>query len=219
MTYAYYYLLGQNIAYYGNTLVISGPALIAVGIIAALATGFSDITITGLILGMLSVVYLTEKKMNRETAIFQFTKDPSAHFHGIVLGLEIILFASLSLMLLVDDGSVTLWLLSILAHGLYIMVTFFTNKASKRIPGYRDAFRFFFVYTFILMFTDAYFLVISLIVHDRRQNIVSIFIVTVLTQAANYFIDRYDIDSLLAPQSTKGMSPAHLPEIDTEDVQ
>ena len=194
MTYAYFYLLGQNIAYLTTTWKVSAPIILLVAAIAAIASGFTDVTILGLFFGWASVAYIVEKKVQVDTRLLHFNQDPTTHFHGLVLAMEIIFFAVCSLILLVDDGSVVLWLLIMLAHALYVFVVFFVNKASKKIDQHRDAVKFFFVYFMILAFTDSWFVILSMIVHDRRQNIIGIVVVTLLSQLAIYFLNTYDID-------------------------
>ncbi len=214
MTYAYFYLVGQNIAYLSTTWKISVPVTIVIGLIAAFSTSFADLSIIGLFWGWLSVFYVVETKIQVDTTLFHFFKDPSSHFQGLILALEIIGFIAMSLALLVDDGSVWIWMLIIIAHGVYVCVLFTVNKASKKIERQQDAMRYYFIYLMILVFADSYFVILSMIVHDRRQNLVGIIVLTILSQASIYILSNYDIDKLytaLHYDSEAGLLPSPPP--------
>lgn len=214
MTYAYFYLVGQNITYLSTTWKVSLPIILLIGLIAAFSSSFTDYTIVGLLWGWASVAYIVETKVQVDTTLYQFNKNPSTHFQCVILALEIIGFIAMSLALLVDDGSVWIWMLIISAHGLYVFVLFVVNKASKKIESPLLALRYYFIYLMILAMTDSYFVVLSMIVHDRRQNLVGIIVATLLSQATIYFLSNYDLDKLLTPwqyDSESLTTPSQMP--------
>lgn len=199
MTYAYFYLVGQNIAYLSTTWKVTLPLICLIGLIAAVASGFTDPSICGLVWGWLSVAYIVENNVQVDTTLYHFNRNPAMHFQGLVLAIEIILFTMMSLALLVDDGSVWIWMLIIFAHLIYVMLLFAVNKASKKIEKHVDALRYYFIYFMVLGFTDCFFIVLSMIVHDRRQNLIGIVIATLLSQAAIYVLRNYDVNKFFIP--------------------
>lgn len=197
MTYAYFYLVGQNITYFAVSWRVSLLLNVLVAVVAGFARGFSDGSVVAVFIGWLSIVWTVEHKLNVPTTTYNCFTHATAHFSGITLAMEIVLFTLLSILLIVDDGSLTIWAGVIFGHTVYIIIVYSINKASKRVAGGFEGLRYYVVYAMLLFSTDLYYVALSAIVHDRRQNLVGTCIIAAITAVVFYLTERQHLDRLL----------------------
>lgn len=187
--YAHFYLLGQNVAWLSVSWRASLFITSLIALVAGLASHFSDLSITALLFGWASVVYTVEFKMPVAAITYDCLGTVSTHYTGIIYGCELVLFMLMSILLMIDDGSLIIWVLTMVAHFIYVLAIYYVNKMSRRVISKNEVAAYYFYYMLILLSSDAFFFLISAIVRNRQQNAMSVWVLTAVTVAALYFTE------------------------------
>ncbi|OQW70872.1 MAG: hypothetical protein BVN35_17825 [Proteobacteria bacterium ST_bin11] len=193
MSLAFFYLLGQNGTYLASSFYGGIWTTFTIILVALIVSAFKWQAVVAIVLGWSSVAFLPEYRLKTTTKTFNCHKNPATHHHLLFFITEVFAFICVTGVVNIDDSAFWLWLLVAPWHVAYVAIIDGVNRYSHRVKEEDMLARIYYiVYAVILVVSDLYFVLISVIVVDRSQNLAAIAILAVATFIVTYVAENFD---------------------------
>lgn len=200
LSYAFFYFVGQNIAWLLSSWTIS----LLVCVVAPISVFIFDSKYVAqaltVFVGWASVVVVPEFVL--KVGHVTFDVDIKNQLLPLLAVFDALVFVVITIIINVNDSSPAVWIILLGAHVLYVWGIWHINFFAKRIQEPHHIRSYFATYLLILIVNDMYFLVISLIIHGHALNFIAVLVAGCLTAIPLLFASHNTFQSWIAKQTT-----------------
>lgn len=179
LSYAFFYFVGQNVAWLVSTWYISLLVLAIIPLIVVIADSTYVWHACTVFIGWAPVAFVPEYVL--KIAHATFNGHVTSQMLPIVVTCECLIFVAVTILINANDSSPVFWMILLGVHVGYVWTIWYMNNYTKQIVSPVHARSYYFTYMLVLIVNDVYFLIISLIVHGHALNFMSVFIAAILT--------------------------------------
>lgn len=185
LSYAFFYFVGQNVAWLVSTWYISLLALAIIPLIVTIADSTYTLHACAVFFGWAPVAFVPEYVLKISHATFN--GHVTSQMLPILVTCECLIFIAITILINTNDSSPIVWMILLGAHVAYAWMIWYMNNYTKQIVNQDHSRSYYFTYVMVLVLNDIYFLIISLIVHGHALNFMSVFIAAILTSVPLLF--------------------------------
>ena len=201
MTFTYYFLVGQAIAYLGVSWKITFVITGCIFFIIELFHSIRALQPVMLFPGWISGFYLSEFIVQSITTTFTFTVPTQTLI--LAYAAEVLVFSMISVLILPNDSHPVFWAVLLIVHLFYVFVLSKVNLVFNRIKhNEANIINFFNAYMILLIITDVTFTICSIIQYHADISWQIVLISTPIITVISFFVYEYlKKTQLFLPQS------------------
>ena len=205
LSYAFFYFIGQNVAWLLSSWLISLLVCVAAPISVFIFDSKYVAQALTVFVGWASVVMVPEFVL--KVGHVTFDNDIKNQLLPLLAVFDSLVFVVITIVINVNDSAPAVWIILLGAHVLYVWGIWHINFFAKRICEPAHARSYFATYLLILIANDMYFLIISLIVHGHALNFISVLVAGCLTAVPLLFASHDIFQAWITKQTTNSSDP------------